>query len=253
MSSSALDDLLNNTPARCVVVTHLYGLLADMDSILAVCAARQVPVIEDCAQSHGATREQRRAGSFGVAGCFSFYPTKNLGALGDGGAVVTRDDGIAGRILELRQYGWEAKYQVVHLGGRNSRLDEIQAAILTAKLPHLDEWNRARRYVANRYSTEIAHANIKCPPVLGEDHAAHLYVVRCSDRPGLRQYLESKNISTDIHYPISDHRQPCFSTMPILAELPHTDRATAEVLTLPCFPEMTNAEVDAVVEALNSW
>ena len=253
MSSSALDRLLGSTRTHCVIVTHLYGLLADMDSILAVCAARQVPVLEDCAQAHGATRNGLKAGSFGIAGCFSFYPTKNLGALGDGGAVVTGDDSVAQRISELRQYGWVGKYRVVHLGGRNSRLDEMQAAILSAKLPYLDEWNRARRQIANRYSAEITNPKIACPAALGADHVAHLYVVRSEERDDLRRHLMSRNISTGIHYPIPDHRQPCLSGMPIVAELPHTDCASAEVLTLPCFPEITDAEVDAVIDGLNTW
>ena len=188
-----------------------------------------------------------------MAGCFSFYPTKNLGALGDGGAVVTSDDGVAQRVLELRQYGWKEKYRVVLPGGRNSRLDEIQAAVLTAKLPHLDAWNWARRAIARRYSTEISHPMVSCPPVPGEDHVAHLYVIRTRDRHDLRRHLKSRNIASDVHYPIPDHRQPCFSAMPIMAELPETDRAADEILTLPCFPEMVDAEVDAVIDALNTW
>ncbi len=253
MSADALDGLLDRASVRCVIVTHLYGLLADMNSILAICAARQIPVIEDCAQAHGASRNGQRAGSFGLAGCFSFYPTKNLGALGDGGAVVTRDEGVARRVSALRQYGWKEKYRVVHLGGRNSRLDEIQAAILSAKLPHLDAWNWARRDIARRYSTEIAHPRINCPPAPGEDHVAHLYVVRAGDRDDLRRHLKARSIASEIHYPIPDHRQPCFSGTPIAADLPQTDRAVAEVLTLPCFPEMTGVEVDAVIDALNNW
>lgn len=253
MSPDALESLLDKLKVRCVVVTHLYGLLAEMDSILSVCAARGVPVVEDCAQAHGASRNGQKAGRFGLAGCFSFYPTKNLGALGDGGAVVTHDEGVAQHLLALRQYGWKEKYRVVQLGGRNSRLDELQAAILNAKLPHLDEWNQVRRGIARRYSTEISHPIVSCPPAPGEDHVVHLYVVRAKDRDNLRRHLKSRNIASDIHYPIPDHRQPCFSAMPTVANLPETDRASSEVLTLPCFPEMTDLEVDAVIDAINTW
>ena len=253
MSAGALDNLLDKVAASCVIVTHLYGLLADMESILSICAARRVPVIEDCAQAHGASRHGQRAGSFGLAGCFSFYPTKNLGALGDGGIVITSDDCIAQRVFALRQYGWKKKYDVAYLGGRNSRLDEIQAAILTAKLPHLDSWNRARRYIASRYSSEILHPRIRCPSIPGEDHVAHLYVIRANGRDDLRRHLKSKNVASEVHYPIPDYRQSCFSTKPVTANLPNTDRAAAEVLTLPCFPEMMDVEVDAVINALNTW
>src|SRR5206468_6813037 len=132
-----------------------YGRLAAVEKITAICNPLGVAVIEDCAQAHGANRNGKVAGSFGAAGCFSFYPTKNLGALGDGGAVTTSDAVIAGRLRELRQYGWDKKYQVSRAGGRNSRLDELQAAFLLAKLPHLDRWNEARREIARRYSEEI--------------------------------------------------------------------------------------------------
>ena len=131
-----------------VVVTHLYGRLADVEAMIGLCKPRGIAVIEDCAQAHGANRNGRKAGSFGAAGCFSFYPTKNLGALGDGGAVTTSDARFAVRLRELRQYGWDTKYRVSRTGGRNSRLDELQAALLRAKLPYLDRWNEERRQLA---------------------------------------------------------------------------------------------------------
>src|SRR3954464_987398 len=140
MNVDCLQRELAQNPVRAVIATHLYGRLADVEAIVAICKPLGIPVIEDCAQAHGASRNGKAAGSFGAAGCFSFYPTKNLGALGDGGAVTTSDATIAARLRELRQYGWDKKYQVTRSGGRNSRLDELQAALLLAKVPHLDRW-----------------------------------------------------------------------------------------------------------------
>ena len=167
--------------------------------------------------------QREGAGSFGTAGCFSFYPTKNLGALGDGGAVTTSDAAIAERVRELRQYGWGKKYQVSRTGGRNSRLDELQAALLLAKLPHLDRWNEDRRAIARRYSDQIRHPRVECPRDFGADNVAHLFVVRCEDRDGFRRHLESRGVGSDIHYPIPDHRQPglfCFR-LPVSCRKPN--------------------------------
>src|SRR6201990_3311417 len=185
MNVDSLQRELAQTPVRAVIATHLYGRLADVEAIAATCKPLGIPVVEDCAQAHGAERNGRKAGSFGAAGCFSFYPTKNLGALGDGGAVTTSDAAMAKRIRELRQYGWDRKYRVSRTGGRNSRLDELQAALLLAKLPHLDRWNEDRRRIARRLSNAIRHPRIKCPQDFGTDNVAHLFVLRCEDRAGL--------------------------------------------------------------------
>ncbi|MEA2950531.1 MAG: hypothetical protein QOJ96_51, partial [Alphaproteobacteria bacterium] len=201
---------------------------------------------------HGATRNGKSAGGFGDAGCFSFYPTKNLGALGDGGAVTTSDAALAERLRELRQYGWDKKYQVSRTGGRNSRLDELQAALLLAKLPHLDRWNEDRRALARRYSNEVGNPRIECPRDFGTDNVAHLFVVRCQDRDGLRRHLEAHEVSSDIHYPIPDHRQPAYSVSHA-AQLPETERLAKEILTIPCFPEMDEEETSRVIKAINSW
>ena len=251
MSLDALRCAVDRASPQCVVVTHLYGRLADVEKIAEVCGARGIPVIEDCAQAHGAKRGNRRAGSFGAAGCFSFYPTKNLGALGDGGAVVTHDLNTANCVRSLRQYGWEDKYRVTRRQGRNSRLDEIQAAVLHAKLPYLDDWNSRRREIARRYTREISHPGVKCPTGFGDDHVAHLYVIRCENRDGLRGHLESEGIATEIHYPIPDHHQPAFDFNS--SGLPVTERLADEVLTLPCFPEMTEDEIIRVIRAINAW
>jgi dTDP-4-amino-4,6-dideoxygalactose transaminase len=251
MSLDALGRVLRTTSPQCLIVTHLYGRLADVEGIVDECGTRGIPVIEDCAQAHGARRDHRRAGSFGVAGCFSFYPTKNLGAVGDAGAVVTRHPKIANRVRSLRQYGWDEKYRIAQRHGRNSRLDEIQAAVLRAKLPYLDDWNLRRRDIARRYTNEILHPRVKCPTAFGDDHVAHLYVIRCENRAGLRRHLESEGIVTEIHYPIPDHHQPAFNFHS--TRLPVTERLADEVLTLPCFPEMTEDEIIRVIGAVNAW
>lgn len=235
------------------IVTHLYGQMADIDAIVALCAEYGVPLIEDCAQAHGAILREQRAGSFGAIGCFSFYPTKNLGALGDGGALVTSDADLVERLRRLRQYGWGSKYIAMIEGGRNSRLDELQAAFLQVKLPHLDSWNAQRREIARRYSKAISHPEMTLPLAPGPGAVAHLYVIRAKKRESLRSHLANAGIATDVHYPIPDHRQPCFTGRYDTVSLLHTEVACGEVLTLPCFPEMTDDETQRVIDACNTW
>lgn len=237
-----------------IVVTHLYGRLADMTAILDVAETFGIPVIEDCAQAHGARDEHgRAAGSFGTLGSFSFYPTKNLGALGDGGAVTTNDAQLAHRVRQLRQYGWGQKYTNELTGGRNSRLDELQAAMLRIMLPCLDGWNTRRREVANRYSASIRHPDIAVPASGAAEYVAHLYVVRTERREDLREHLTRLGIGTEVHYPIPDHQQPSLGKTCANAELERTVRDSALVLSIPCFPELTDAEVDRVVDACNGF
>jgi aminotransferase EvaB len=252
MSVDSLQRELARSEVRAVIATHLYGRMADIEAITAICQPLGIPVIEDCAQAHGAARQGRAAGSFGAAGCFSFYPTKNLGALGDGGAVTTQDAAIAERVRELHQYGWSKKYEVSRAAGRNSRLDELQAALLLAKLPHLDRWNEDRRAIARRYANEIRHPRIECPRDFGADNVAHLFVVRCRDRDGFRRHLEAHGVSSDIHYPVPDHRQPAYPDSGSVA-LPETERLAQEIVTIPCFPEMEEEEIGRVIDAVNSW
>jgi len=238
---------------RAVIVTHLYGRLADIDALAGVAQQRGVALIEDCAQAHGARRGERKAGTFGTLGCFSFYPTKNLGALGDAGAVVTSDRDLAAKLRALRTYGWGAKYHCTMAGGMNSRMDELQAAVLRVKLPHLDGWNRRRREIAARYAGAIAHPGIALPRAVGEGaDVAHLYVVRTRQRESLRAHLAAAGVATDIHYPVPDHLQPGGRAAPP-KRLPDTEQACAEVLSLPCYPELTDAEIDAVAAACNRW
>jgi dTDP-4-amino-4,6-dideoxygalactose transaminase len=212
-----------------------------------------VPLLEDCAQAHGAQVNGKRVGTFGDAASFSFYPTKNLGALGDGGAVVTNSPSLAEKVGLLRQYGWTAKYSVEAPGARNSRLVEMQAAILSAFLPHLDDANARRREISARYSTLIRHPHIALPQKGGADYVAHLYVIRSRQRDGLREHLSQLNIASDIHYPIPDYRQPVFGERYIKICLQNTECLAREILTLPCYPEMSDEEVDCVVAAVNGW
>jgi dTDP-4-amino-4,6-dideoxygalactose transaminase len=237
---------------RAVVVTHLYGRMAHMPELVACARQHDLALIEDCAQAHGAQVDGRRAGSWGDVGCFSFYPTKNLGALGDGGAVVTSDAQVAQRARRLRQYGWIQRFRALEPGGRNSRLDELQAAILRAKLPYLDGWNQARVRIAARYGELLEPTSLQLPalPVAGE-MIFHVYALRTPQRERLRTTLPEQGIGCDVHYPIPDHLQPACADLGYgRGALPETERAAAEVLSLPCFPELGLAELEQVAAAV---
>lgn len=254
MDPLALQALLEHEAIDLVIVTHLYGKLADMDSILKLSERHGFSVFEDCAQAHGATDGKgQKAGTFGHASSFSFYPTKNLGALGDGGAVITNDEAVADELRKLRQYGWSSKYNNTLSGGRNSRLDEIQAGFLRVMLTHAEAWNARRREIANTYSDMIRNDRITLPARCGIEHVAHLYVVRTESRAELQRHLASEGVSSDIHYPIADHHQVIMRERFPNLTLPNTERACDTVLTLPCFPALTDEEVMRVVEACNRW
>jgi dTDP-4-amino-4,6-dideoxygalactose transaminase len=253
MDLRQLAHVLESRDLTAVVITHLYGLMHDMPAVRALCDAKGVRVLEDCAQAHGAVNASGKAGSFGHAATFSFYPTKNLGAIGDGGAITTNDADIAARARALRQYGWDKKYHVAHTGGRNSRLDEMQAAILTVKLPHLDAWNDRRRAIAARYTEHIKNPRVTCPPVRGAEYVGHLYVMQCDDREGLRAHLDKAGIATDIHYPVPDHQQAAVRQDGQEPSLPVTERLARQLLTIPLYPELTDPEVDRIVQAINDW
>jgi dTDP-4-amino-4,6-dideoxygalactose transaminase len=235
-----------------VVVTHLYGMLHDMDKLRRV-VGPDLPVIEDCAQAHGAVRNARKAGSFGNASAFSFYPTKNLGAVGDGGALVTNDPDIAAKVRLLRQYGWNPKYHVTMRGGRNSRLDEMQAAVLSAKLPYLDRWNVRRREIAGRYTRGVHNPLVQTPALCGAEAIAHLYVIVCEHRASLRDHLAVAGVMTEIHYPVLDYRQAALAGASAWPALPASEWLNDRILTLPCFPELTDEEVDFVIARINEW
>ena len=254
MDPAALASTLDDHHIDVVIITHLYGRLADMRVLMALAASHGCAVFEDCAQAHGARDAAgKMAGSFGQAASFSFYPTKNLGALGDGGVVVTNQPEVADKVRKLRQYGWSAKYCNQLAGGRNSRLDELQAAFLRQMLPLLDGWNARRRAIANRYSTHIRHARIVVPPAHGNDFVAHLYVVKSTERAALQRHLATCGVGSDIHYPTADCHQPLFAERFRDMRLAATEAACEQVLTLPCFPELTDAEADQVIDACNQW
>jgi len=248
---SAESSITGNTKA--LIVTHLYGQLADIETMRALADKYNVALIEDCAQSHGATRNGKKAGAWGDCAAFSFYPTKNLGALGDSGAVVTSTPEIANKIRKLRQYGWSSKYHVGLEGGRNSRLDELQAAILRVKLQHLDQLNLARRKVAGLYSENMTNTAIKKPSVGGSDYVAHLYVVQTDNRDSLIQYLKRCGIGSEVHYPLLDYQQNILHARFRETYLPVAEKASQKILTLPCYPEIEEEEVLYVCKCVNEW
>jgi len=252
MSPIALADVLAKNPdIRVVVPVHLYGQPADMPAILAAAARIGAKVVEDCAQAHGAAIGGRKVGTFGDFAAFSFYPTKNLGALGDGGAVFTRDGKLAGIVRQLRQYGWRERY-VSEIHGRNSRLDELQAAILRVKLKHLDAENATRRRLADRYLARLENAKLRLPKVVtGQTHVFHQFTVRTPKREALRAYLLERGIGCGVLYPVPVHRQPAFADAGLL--LPETERACAEVLCLPCHPALSTGDVDRVCDEILRW
>ncbi|MGD0899539.1 MAG: DegT/DnrJ/EryC1/StrS family aminotransferase [Thermoguttaceae bacterium] len=238
---------------KAIVVTHLYGMLADTEAIRGALAGCEVSIIEDCAQAHGARRRGRPAGSFGDLGTFSFYPTKNLGAMGDGGAIVTDDEVIAEHLRRLRQYGWSEKYRSVSPGGCNSRMDELQAAVLRKKLPYLDRWNERRREIVARYGESARGTALRLVHEPVPEYVAHLCIARHHDRDGLCRRLKENGVSTAIHYPLLDHQQESLRKAPWRAMgLPNSESAQGEIVTLPCFAEMTEAEVDCVSDAIRS-
>lgn len=253
MSPAALDVTLAAAKGavKAVVAVHLYGLPPPMAEIVAVAQRHGAKVIEDCAQSHGARRDGRAAGTWGEAAAFSFYPTKNLGALGDGGAVLTRDPAVASRVRLLRQYGWRERY-ISEIPGRNSRLDEIQAAVLRVKLKYLDAENGVRRARAARYLAKLGATPLRLPVVpAGYESAWHQFTVRTPRREALRVYLAERGIHCGILYPVPVYRQPAYAAAAV--PLPLTERACAEVLCLPAHASITEADVDRVVAAIVAW
>lgn len=234
---------------RAVVPVHLYGRPAAMDAIVETCSTRDIAVIEDCAQSHGARYAGKRTGTLGLAGCFSFYPSKNLGALGDGGMIVTSDPALNDRLRLLRQYGWSERDRS-ELVGFNSRLDELQAALLRAKLPHLEVWNERRRAIARRYNEAFEPLGVRTStPDAG--HVYHLYVVRVRNRDEVRRRLAEAGIGTGVHYPIPVHMQPAIRPLIDRRSFPSAEAACAEVLSLPVFPQLTDDEITRVTTAVS--
>ncbi len=241
-------------PIRAVLPVHLYGQAADLDPIIAACQRHGSALVEDCAQAHGARLHGKRVGTFGDAATFSFYPTKNLGALGDGGAVVTREPNDAVEIGALRQYGWH-KHYISDTVGVNSRLDELQAAILRVKLAHLDAGNARRQAIAAAYELALSGTGL-IPPARrpDADHVFHLYVVRAPERDAMQTRLRAAGVATGIHYPMPVHLQPAYRGRVAMGPsgCAHTERAATEVLSLPLFPELTDAQVEHVCSVLRT-
>jgi dTDP-4-amino-4,6-dideoxygalactose transaminase len=236
---------------KAIVPVHLYGHPADMAGMVQIAEDRGLLVLEDACQAHGARLEGRRVGSIGHAGAFSFYPAKNLGALGDGGALVTDDEELADAVRTLRDYGQRAKYEHV-VKGFNRRLDTMQAAILRVKLRRLDEWNEQRRTRAALYSRLLSNADVAVPHTAeGVEHVWHLYVIRAAERDRLRATLADDGIQTGIHYPIPIHRQPAYRDLGyLLGSFPVTERCAEEILSLPMYPELDDVGVARVAAAV---
>lgn len=245
-----LEDSLSER-TRAIVPVHLYGQPAEMDPILAFARSEGLLVVEDAAQAVAAEYRGVRAGTIGDAGAFSFYPTKNLGALGDGGAVVTNDAELAGRVRLLRAHGADASGQS-QLAATNSRLDELQAAILSAKLPHLEERTARRRQLAALYREGLAEGELVLPHETPESrHVFHLFAVRSRERDRLGERLESSGVETRVHYPWAIHQHPAYAELAQKAEgLQASERAALEVVSLPLYPELTDAELEAVIDAV---
>jgi dTDP-4-amino-4,6-dideoxygalactose transaminase len=237
---------------RAIVVVHLYGLAADMDPILAFAKSRKLPVIEDNAQAIGASYKGRRTGSLGDAACVSFYPTKNLGACGDAGMVVTNSAQLAARVRTLRNHGQSEKYRSDEPGW-NSRLDEIQAAILRVKLRHLSDWQRARQSHAAEYSRLFSQIPGVMPPLAPEgfEHVYHQYTIRIEQRDALQKFLSERKIGSTVYYPYPLHLQPLYAPLGHKpGDFPHAERAAQEVLSLPMYPELRKEQIARVVETV---
>ena len=256
IDAGMLAEVLARPPGRiaAIIPVHLYGQPADLGAIEPLAASAGVPLVEDAAQCHGALWGERMTGSIGRAGCFSFYPTKNLGGLGDGGIIVTDDSDLAERLVMLRQYGWHERY-VSEIRGMNSRLDEVQAAILRVRLTMLDAENQSRRDIADAYDAGLADLPLLLPVRQpGATHVFHQYVVRTPKRDLLQRALKARGIGTNVHYRVPVHLQPAYVGRVALAELglPETERAANEVLSLPMYPQLTDAQTDRVIAAVNA-
>jgi len=238
-------------PIRAIIAVHLYGQACDLGAILALGAQYGIPVIEDCSQAHGATLDGKKLGTFSEVSCFSLYPTKNLGALGDGGVVATSDAELADRIAALRQYGWKTHY-ISELVGVNSRLDEIQAAILRVKLGHLDAQNARRQSIASAYDAALTGALLPPARRPGGSHVFHQYVLRVADRTEVQAKLRADGVATGIHYPVPVHLQSAYAGRIALgpAGCAATEVAAREVMSLPMFPQLTEEQVEQVCGAL---
>jgi dTDP-4-amino-4,6-dideoxygalactose transaminase len=239
---------------RAILPVHLYGNLAEMDSLLEIAKRHNLLLVEDACQAHGAQYKGHMAGSMGVAGCFSFYPGKNLGACGEGGAMVTNDEALAKKVRMLREHGSVKKYEHA-LPGYNFRMEGMQGAVLAVKLPHLDGWNDRRRALAERYSERLAEQGIVLPKEHADTrHVYHLYVIQAEDREALRDHLAQRGIETGLHYPIPLHQQEAYVSLGYrTGDFPVTETAAQHILSLPMYPDMPLEAVDYVSDAIREW
>ena len=234
---------------RAILPVHLHGRLADVEALGRIARRHGLALIEDAAQAHGAERGGRRAGAFGLAGCFSFYPGKNLGACGEGGAVVTDDDSVADMVRTLRDWGQRGRYNHV-MHGFNFRMEALQGAALGVKLPHLDSWTAARRRIAGLYQDGLPDT-VGRPAPIGADHVCHVYAIRAAERDRLRADLTRAGIGTNLHYMTPVHLQPAYAHLGYRAgDFPHAEALARETLSLPIYPEMPDAHVSAVIDAV---
>lgn len=258
MDPNPLEDTIKQQGAgrlKAIIPVHLYGHPADMAAIMDIAGRHGLSVIEDCAQSHGAATGDRKTGTWGHLSAFSFYPTKNLGALGDGGAVVTNDPALAQRLRQLREYGFRERY-VSHLSGMNTRLDELQAAILRVKLQYLRTENARRRQIARIYGASLSGTTLVLPQLHAKvDHVFHLYVVRSTHRDGLKAFLKENSVRTSIHYPVPVHLQPAYRGRAVIGRggLEHTEQVCREILSLPIYPQMTDEQVQRIGHLIARW
>lgn len=239
---------------KAILVVHLYGQCSKMSKIIAIAKKHDLRVVEDCAQSHGAMEGGKQCGTFGDIGCFSFYPSKNLGAFGDAGAITTNDDKLAQKVRVFRNYGSEKRYYNMVVG-TNSRLDEMQAGLLRVRLPHLDEVTEERHDICNRYLNELKNENIELPQVCdGVTTVWHQFVIRVKNRQALIDYLNQREIGTIVHYPIPPHLAEAYEYLNIpKGSLPITETHANEVLSLPLYNGMTKEELDYVINMINDW
>jgi dTDP-4-amino-4,6-dideoxygalactose transaminase len=252
LDASLLDQAV--TPrTKAIMPVHLYGQAVPMEPILRFAQRHALRVIEDASQAHGARWNGKVVGSFGDVGCFSFYPGKNLGAYGDGGAVVTGDAGLADELRLMRDFGQRKKYEHLVKAG-NCRLDSIQAAVLDVKLGHLDRWNDARRRNARHYDEKLLKIGIQPPRRLSDEgHVYHLYVIEVENRTHVQEVLSGRGIATGIHYPIPIHLQPAYADLQLgPGSFPRTERSAKRILSLPLFPELTEEQIDRVVGAIEA-
>ena len=257
LSPNCLKDALENSSlprAKAVIAVHLYGHPAEISAINEIAERHGLYVIEDCAQSHGATLRGKKTGALGHIAAFSFYPTKNLGALGDGGMITTNDAHLAKQVRLQREYGWQNRY-VSEVPGQNSRLDELQAAVLRVNLHYLDENNKRRRQIAQLYDELLDRAGIELPQTGAVcAHVFHQYVVRLRNRDAMRTRLAEKGIETLVHYPVPAHRQPAYAKKVVVPRpLALTELAATEVLSLPIYPQLSADEIHTVAFHMTNW